>query len=98
SYNNWVKKHKRSQIGTAAAADHAIRITVQVSVAELGQLLMSGGKSLPIKIESILAGLPAAERRQLAEWLGNQRLARVQAQHRPTQDDQADMHDEAAQV
>jgi hypothetical protein len=95
SYNNWVKKHHR----TSEVSGQSLRITVQVSIEELARLVMGGGRNLPVRIDSILQGLPPQERKQLAQHLGMIRLERVQSgKEQGSSDGTKDMDSEEAQA
>jgi hypothetical protein len=77
SYNNWVKKHHRN--GGHRPSGQSLRITIQVSLADLANLVASGGKTLPIRVEDVLRGIPPQDLKQLAGHLGMMRLERLQA-------------------
>jgi hypothetical protein len=77
SYNNWVKKHHRN--GGHRASGQALRITIQVSLEELANLVAGGGKSLSVRVEDILQGIPPQDMKQLAAHLGMMRLERLQS-------------------
>jgi hypothetical protein len=96
SYNNWVKKHHRN--GGSKASGQALRITIQVSLEELANLVAGGGKSLSVRVEDILKGIPPQDMKQLAGHLGMMRLERLQSGSQPAKKDQPQPHGDGSEA
>lgn len=73
SYNNWAKK----QIKAPVAAPHKLRIQVQVSIRELANIILSGSRTMPLEIETVVRGMGPDERKNLSEELGARRLEKL---------------------